>query len=477
MKRMYTVPILCVCFLSTVTLLFSQQTPGEVGLGVHGSVIKLIGGETDQSVVDFASGLDLEYVFSEHWNADLSLGIGWVRPRTSDSYFEVAGGYRTYLYPANLLFRYHPNPALKFNPYAGLGAGLMMWDLRDVSNDDAWFPIPPSGVTIHGRQTNMTLLLAAGSLITLSDKLLLDVGLRYSRLLDQPLNNINMQNDNNTGLAEFRLGLLFRFGKTKDSDFDGIPDKKDLAPTLPEDFDGFEDEDGAPDLDNDGDGIPDIRDKAPNAAEDMDGFQDDDGVPDLDNDGDGIPDVRDGAPNLPEDFDGFQDEDGVPDLDNDGDGIPDVKDECPNEPETVNGYEDSDGCPDEKPVEKAAVEESGVIMTVGQRIILPAVQFASGSAALNQAAQDAIKSVIVTLKQKPALKVEIRGYTDSIGNAASNLALSQRRADAVKRLMVNSDIAADRINAVGYGQANPIASNQTTSGRAQNRRIEIWPVE
>ncbi len=98
--------------------------------------------------------------------------------------------------------------------------------------------------------------------------------------------------------------------------------------------------------DTDGDGIPDYRDECPNVPEDRDGYQDEDGCPDPDNDGDGIPDIVDGDPWLPEDLDGFEDDDGIPDLDNDGDGIIDSRDMCPNEPEDLDGFEDQDGCED-----------------------------------------------------------------------------------------------------------------------------------
>ena len=90
-------------------------------------------------------------------------------------------------------------------------------------------------------------------------------------------------------------------------------------------------------------------------AEDFDGFADQDGCPDLDNDQDGIPDVKDLAPDLPEDVDGFEDSDGRPDRDNDGDGITDDKDACPNEAEDFDGDRDVDGCPD---LERSAPEGS-----------------------------------------------------------------------------------------------------------------------
>ncbi|HSQ41051.1 MAG TPA: thrombospondin type 3 repeat-containing protein, partial [Fibrobacteraceae bacterium] len=131
-----------------------------------------------------------------------------------------------------------------------------------------------------------------------------------------------------------------------DNDGDKINDTKDKCPLQPEDLDGFEDEDGCPELDNDKDNIPDSLDKCPLIPEDIDGFQDEDGCPDFDNDRDMVPDSLDKCPLKLEDQDGFQDEDGCPDLDNDNDGIPDQLDACPNQAETINGFEDGDGCPD-----------------------------------------------------------------------------------------------------------------------------------
>ncbi|MDB4952830.1 MAG: Thrombospondin type 3 repeat protein [Myxococcales bacterium] len=166
-----------------------------------------------------------------------------------------------------------------------------------------------------------------------------------------------------------------------DTDGDGIPNAKDRCPLIPEDKDGFQDEDGCPDDDNDGDRRPDSEDKCPNVAEDLDGFEDDDGCPEFDNDkdgildtqdrcpndpedgkepfpkdgcpadkrdsdGDGIPDSVDACPKEEEDADGFEDADGCPELDNDHDGIPDAQDKCPVCPEDKDGFQDDDGCPE-----------------------------------------------------------------------------------------------------------------------------------
>jgi len=167
----------------------------------------------------------------------------------------------------------------------------------------------------------------------------------------------------------------------------------------------------------------------------------------------------DKCPLKAEDVDGFQDEDGCPDLDNDLDGILDADDQCPNEPETFNGYNDEDGCPDERPIE--------------QKFILRGVNFESGSAALTPDSYSILDQVVRSLMAYPEVKVEIRGYTDSVGGWEYNLDLSQRRADAVKQYLLNSGISPDRLVTKGYGEANPVASNKTASGRAENRRIEF----
>ena len=246
-----------------------------------------------------------------------------------------------------------------------------------------------------------------------------------------------------------------------DNDNDGIKDGEDGCPDLAEDFDGYEDQDGCPDLDNDGDGIPDVQDGCPNEPEDFDGFEDSDGCPDVlqDSDNDGVPDDMDKCPLKAEDVDGFQDEDGCPDLDNDLDGIMDADDQCPNEPETFNGFEDGNGCPDERPIE--------------QQFILRGINFEVNSAALTPDSYSVLDQVVRSLMAYPEVRVEVKGYTDSSGDWNYNLDLSQRRADSVKNHLVNSGIAAERVVSKGYGEADPVASNSTASGRAENRRIEF----
>jgi OOP family OmpA-OmpF porin len=216
------------------------------------------------------------------------------------------------------------------------------------------------------------------------------------------------------------------------------------------------------DQDPDKDGILGAADKCPNDPEDKDGFEDEDGCPDLDNDKDGIPDKDDKCPNEAEDKDGFEDEDGCPDLDNDKDGIPDEKDKCPNEPETVNNYQDEDGCPDEIP---AAIKKfTGVIK---------GINFKTNSDKITKDSFKVLDEAVKVLVDYPDAKLEISGHTDNVGKAEYNLELSQKRAESVRKYMVDKGVAADRLTAVGYGMDKPLTANKTKADKAKNRRTEF----
>ncbi len=150
------------------------------------------------------------------------------------------------------------------------------------------------------------------------------------------------------GTAPFRGTLSLGWAPRKhDDDNDGIANDIDQCPEeLPEDYDGFEDDDGCPEWDNDDDGVPDAQDQCATAQEDEDGFEDDDGCPDRDNDGDGIDDDLDACPLTPGVHSSVASNNGCPDADVDGDGIDVPADKCPAEPEDKDGFEDDDGCPD-----------------------------------------------------------------------------------------------------------------------------------
>ncbi|WP_375761096.1 Ig-like domain-containing protein [Corallococcus exercitus] len=248
-----------------------------------------------------------------------------------------------------------------------------------------------------------------------------------------------------------------------------------VCPEGPEDFDGFQDQDGCADPDNDGDGIVDTADKCPNEPETVNAFEDADGCPDtkpapppppVDTDGDGLMDPDDKCPNAPEDKDGFQDEDGCPDPDNDKDGIVDTADKCPLEPETINGVADEDGCPDKGKVK---------VLVEGERIlILEKVYFATNKDVILPRSFPILKQVAAVLRANPHVELlRVEGHTDSQGSDVANLDLSKRRAASVKTFLVNEGIAAERLESEGFGESKPVDTNKTAAGRENNRRVEF----
>jgi len=99
--------------------------------------------------------------------------------------------------------------------------------------------------------------------------------------------------------------------------------------------------------------------------------------------------------------------------------------------------------------------------------------FAFNAAALTAEGQAKVRGAAQMLKRYPDRGIEVSGYTDSTENDSRDRRLSERRAEAVKQILVESGVSASRITTAGYGAANPVASNATAEGRAQNRRVEI----
>ncbi|MEZ4466910.1 MAG: OmpA family protein [bacterium] len=204
----------------------------------------------------------------------------------------------------------------------------------------------------------------------------------------------------------------------------------------------------------------------------MNGYDDTDGCPDgiPDTDGDGLNDQVDKCPKEPEDKDDFQDQDGCPDPDNDNDGILDVNDKCPLVPETMNGIDDEDGCPDKK--------LTLVKVTKEKIIILQKVFFELDKDIIKPVSYPVLDEVAETMKAYTYIKkVEVQGHTDSQGKDDYNKDLSQRRADAVRKYIMDKGVEGERLTAVGFGEDEPIDTNKTKAGRANNRRVEFKILE
>jgi len=229
-----------------------------------------------------------------------------------------------------------------------------------------------------------------------------------------------------------------------DSDGDGVIDKNDKCPTVA----GLADRDGCPAVkDTDGDGVEDSKDKCPTQK----GVRPS-GCPDKD--GDGVEDRKDKCPTVK----GLAKFQGCPDTDNDG--VIDSKDKCPNKAGTAA----NNGCPEVQleESEKKLIEEA-----------IKNVEFRTGSAQLKNTSASILTQLAGLMKKYPDYKLTISGHTDNDGKSESNLILSEKRAISCLNFLKTKGVAESRMNARGFGDSQPKASNNTPAGKRQNRRVEF----
>jgi len=107
-------------------------------------------------------------------------------------------------------------------------------------------------------------------------------------------------------------------------------------------------------------------------------------------------------------------------------------------------------------------------------VVLPGdVLFDTNSSALAPGAYERLRSLAATLKRYPDTNVVVKGHTDSTGAESYNLKLSEERAESVRKYLVAEGVSPSRVTAIGFGEAYPLVSDATASGRQQNRRVEI----
>lgn len=279
-----------------------------------------------------------------------------------------------------------------------------------------------------------------------------------NRTYSSSLNNVTASTVQSFGGS---VGVRFLFGKLRDTDKDGIPDKHDKCPDVwglaqfqgcPDtDKDGIQDSEdscrtvaglakfhGCPDSDNDG--IPDKDDACPNQA----GPKSLKGCPDRD--GDGIADKDDLCP----DKAGLAQFKGCPDTD--GDGVPDNEDQCPE----VAGPASNNGCPLPPPVVEVPLSTP--------------ILFETNKTVVHESSKPVLEVAVKTLSEDPEAMIIIHGHADSRGTNSYNMKLSRKRADAVKKQLVDMGADPKRIKVMAHGENDPVASNATPEGMAENRR-------
>lgn len=266
---------------------------------------------------------------------------------------------------------------------------------------------------------------------------------RWELRADQSFGNGSLPNAGLTNVQAL-LGYSWGLGAPPDSDGDGVANRQDVCPHTPR---GAQvDVHGCP-LDADNDGVFDGLDRCPDTPA---GVKVDAGGCPLDSDGDGIPDHRDACPAVPA-------------------------------PGTADGCLPAAVKPPPPPPPPAPVAEPqpapAVVPAAPRRLMLDGVNFDNDSASLRPESLAILDNAAATLKEWGEVKVEVAGYTDAASSIAYNLTLSQRRAETVRAYLITRGIAAERLTARGYGEAQPVAGNKTAAGRAKNRRVELVPLQ
>jgi outer membrane protein OmpA-like peptidoglycan-associated protein len=385
--------------------------------------------------------------------------------------------------PNNLDVKYMPlHGRLVFNLPAGehvgllVGVGYSYSRFRDVGARDS---LHPDGITDHGASGNAGIRLGLGDITSI----------RIDTYVDYIPSPDNLAKENwNWGIQP---GLSFMLGGRasgpRDRDADGVPDDVDQCKKTP--TGDRVDARGCTVKDADGDGVFDDADAC---ADTPAGDKVDEKGCSLpkDADGDGVLDPADGCADTPKgdkvdekgcslpkdaDGDGVNDETdkcadtpageqvdatgcGASQRDGDGDGVKDATDRCPSTPSGVEV--DAEGC-------------QVLFQPTKKTLILEGVTFETGKSTLTPESETILNGVAESLVANDTIRVQVTGHTDNTGGLALNRRLSRARADAVRTYLISKGVAEDRLTARGFGPDQPIASNKTAEGRAQNRRVEL----
>jgi OOP family OmpA-OmpF porin len=152
-------------------------------------------------------------------------------------------------------------------------------------------------------------------------------------------------------------------------------------------------------------------------------------------------------------------------ADSDGDGVPDIYDKCPNTPPGTKV--DGSGCPLAKPVIYITEEDKKVVKDAIKNL-----EFDLGKSTIREHSLPSLDKVAQLLIDKN-FSLKLAGHTDNTGSKDLNMRLSKDRAESIKSYLVSKGANASRIEATGYGQNQPIATNKTAAGRQLNRRVEF----
>jgi outer membrane protein OmpA-like peptidoglycan-associated protein len=364
-----------------------------------------------------------------------------------------------------LKYKFNNNYILReqsfFQPYLIAGAGASFIDSHPFTGNPgvianpsyltAWRPHLQGGIGINFKINNT-------------------ISIQLSNILNMPLDDSwdGLVAGNNYDIyLQHSAALVLTFKKANkiDSDHDGVYDNRDECPNTP--IGTKVDRHGCPEAekDSDGDGVFDSRDKCPNTGRGIkvDYF----GCP--------VTVTQPVATTVTTTYTTPQVQQPQTQaqpqtqpiivqqqqpviIDTDGDGLPEQDDKCPTVPGPVSNY----GCPEIKEEVKRRMDYA-----------MHNINFETNSAVILKTSYPVLDDVVVLLNQFAEYDLRISGHTDSRGDDSYNNRLSRSRAEVVRKYFIEKGINASRIKTGAYGKHKPVSSNETSIGRAENRRAEL----
>ncbi len=366
-------------------------------------------------------------------------------------------------------------PERFLNLTVGLGGGLLIWKAVNPDSNITYKVRGDKNETTDFSASELYLTGAAGILVLPSPRISIQVLGQVNYLTGA---GAEFASDVSKIRDKLVLGatakVYFHFGAMGKSEWKSeeawkAPTEKPPDPRQPR-------------RDSDGDGVDDVADSCLNTPRGAE--VDANGCP-IDSDRDGVPDGLDDCPATPFEAREKVDIHGCP-VDSDFDNVPDYADSCPFG--SAGALVDDKGCPidsdkdgvpdglDDCPfsLPGVAVDRHGCIdLTMLSVPMVLNIDYSPGSFEVDPHNRTRLEKLAGLLNYVADIRLDINGYTDDIGTEAANRALSEKRANRVKGILVSLGVDADRIKAFGKGEADFVASNQTSEGRARNRRIEI----
>ncbi|MCF6269973.1 MAG: OmpA family protein [Melioribacteraceae bacterium] len=490
-KSKTTVFVLVALLLSIATITTNAQLNNyDLKVGVQANYV----GVWNEFEADGLSYLIRPFIRYELGSMfDIGLGVGYGTLSMKDY---GGNAVNASIIPADLRLLFSPIESDSWNPYLYAGAGMVYYSISDM-------PINPPPSTTIDNNTDFFVPAGVGAEFAIGDSWLIDASVGMNVAFTDIMNGYetpNAPSDHNKYDKWWTagVGIAYSIGGCEiDPDEDGLTNcEEEKLGTNPEKADT--DDDGLKDgeeiqkyntdplnPDSDGDELKDGEEVNSYQTSPTKADTDDDGLNDFaevvtyksdplnaDTDGDTL---KDGAEVNTHKTDPTKaDTDG--DKLNDGEEINKHKTnplEADTDKGSVDDYTEVNRGTDPLNPKDDVVKKATTI----DKVVLNNIKFEFDSNNLTTPDKNALAKLLAQLNEFPSAKISLTGYADSVGPEAYNLKLSKRRAESVKEYLVSNGIDADRLISDGKGEANPVASNKTKKGRAENRRVEIEKYE